>query len=607
MPKPFVLCSLLTGFMLQFNTLPVWAALNQDAQASIHQEYLELKSQWTTTHTQLEQLESEKNKLESTQNLFWGYSTKGENVTWSTVYGLALPLFAPMVMSYDEQNPAWLRWTTGLQVLAGLAMLVSGFVVYQDRFGNIPYLSQFIDPQTLQSSYNLFWGSTIAYAVLGFVPSTVVAGHDGAVDLSRTSRLNEIENLTAPLKKNQAELKAILPVFEDLKANNLASALDRVALLTEDELQRAKIDSEKIKSWKLSLLDELLEAYAEAVLRENPEITLPALEKVLDSEYIIAWPEKKAELAARLPELQRAANTARLAREKREAEVAAQELAETQRTVASKYRQDLFNQAYALAVEQNFSEALEKLMEYEWQETDPEYIKVQEKKVLWFRSMLSKAYKDNYNLAANGDVKTAYQELSTLFAYWPSDHPDYNRARQKLKDWQQILDKRAELEVKRGFLTNQQISNLKALDIPVIIPAALPGQNYWYFISQTYHDSDFPTYQIVYYDQVTHKSFAMVSGNMSYCGPYSNGASSWLHSGTQAYIPNPVLGRIGLVTVEYQNAYVTQAILRHGRCYALVTPANYFYNLHDLDVPTDLERISKQDFEAVIRSLKYLN
>jgi len=606
MPKPFVLCSLLTGFMLQFNVLPAWAALNQDAQASIHQEYLELKTQWTTTQAQLEQLESEKNKLESTQNLFWGYSTKGENVTWSPVYGLALPLFAPIVMSNDEQNPAWLRWTTGLQVLAGLAMLASGFVVYQDRMGNAASLSQYLDPQTIQSSYNLLLGSAIAYAVLGIVPSTVVAGRDGAVDLSRTSRLNEIENLTAPLQKNQAELKAILPVFEDLKANNLTSALNRVALLNQEELKRGKINPERITTWKRAILDELLEAYAEAVLRENPEKTLPALEKVLDSEYIDAWPEKKAELAARLPGLQTAAEAARTAREKRETLAAAKELAESQRIEAAKYRENLFNQAYAQAVEQNFKAALEKLMEYEWQESDPEYAKVNEKKVLWFRSMLSKAYKDNYNLAANGDVKTAYEELGGLLKYWPTDHPDYNRVLQKLKDWQQILQKRAEIEVKRGYLNQTQISNLKELDIPVIIPATLPSENYWSYTTRTFYDSGFPSYQIVYYDQETHKSFAMVSGNMAYCGPYSNATSSWLHSGTQAYISNPVLGRVGLVTVEYQNAYVSQALLRHGRCYAVVTPANFFDNLSDFDVPSNLERVSKKEFEAVIRSLKYL-
>lgn len=580
---------------------PVFAALSPEEISRSQEQLDKLRSKYRLELQQFEQMSTEKAALENTEMLNWGNNTHGQDVTWSPVMGLAVPILYPLITALDSSNPAWLRWTSGLQLITGLAALGGGAALYTDS--KLPKGSETFNTQTMNA---LLYGGAAAYAGLAVVPSTVVAARDGVANSVNQERLKVLALEHSDLQTSLEHTQSVLRVYEDLLADKLDSAADRADLLSFHELKLGEITAERINTWRLAALDSSLAEYATLEQAGDPESTLKHLKILLENPNLALMPERKTELEASLSKWESAAEKARKAREKLEADQAAREQAESDKIAKAELREKTFGEAYALAVDRNFSGALDKLNEYDWQESDPEYSKVNEKRTVWFRALLTDAYKGAYNQAANGDVEGAYYLLLATSSIWPKDHPDYNRVQQKLKDWKKILDQRSALNIKHGYLSSEQISALKELRIPVVIPSELPSDNSWRFISRTFYDYSIPSYVIIYYDTKTHKSFAMVSGDEYYCGPNSNVQSSWLHAGTSAYISNPTFGRVGLVTVAYQDAYVSKAIKRHGRCYAVVTPATYFDNLSDFDVPTDLTRTSKKDFESVIKSLKFL-
>lgn len=456
MGKRLFLSSILTLISLQFHVPFAYAQLPQAEWDHINQKWIELHSQFEENKNKIQLFESEKAGLGNTQNLFWGISATGQDVTWSPVYGLALPVLAPFVMTLDWNNPAWLRWNSALQLLAGLVAALSGTIVYQNQVQRSNSLPLITDAEINNLSVDLLVGSAIVYAVLAVVPSLIVASHDGVVNSGRTGRMTELADLLEPLKKNQEQLKTLIPLFEDLKEKNLTSAINRAGLLPENELRLAGIDEKRILVWKRVVLEDLLTVFRETEREGDPEQTLIILTALLKKPFWDVMPKQKAELEARLPALEQAAEEARLMREKAEEEQAQRELAESQRVEADQYRENIYKDAYKSANQGNYEHAISILMNFNWKPEHSQYSTVQQKLKEWNFILYSNLLKYAYNQAGNGQLQNAVDLLKPYLDKWPKSHPDYQRAKNKSAEWLALLKKQDKLKWKPSGTANVQ-------------------------------------------------------------------------------------------------------------------------------------------------------
>jgi hypothetical protein len=456
MYKKLLLSNICFALIFQFNAPFAYAQLPQAEWDHINQKWIELHSQIEENKNKIQIFESEKAGLENTQNLFWGSSATGQDVTWSPLYGLTLPVLGPFVMTLDWNNPAWLRWNSALQLLVSLIAAVSGTVVYQNQVQRSNSLPLITNAEVNNLSVDLLIGSAIAYAVLAVVPSFIVASHDGVVNSGRTGRMKELADLLEPLKKNQEQLKTLIPLFVDLKEKNLTSAINRAGLLPENELRLVGFDEKRILVWKRVVLEDLLTVFLETEREGDPEQTLLILTSLLKKPYWDLMPKQKAELEARLPALERAAEEARLMREKAEEEQAQRELAESQRVEAAQNREKIYKEAYDFAAKGNYENALSILMNFNWKPEHSQYSIVQQKLKEWRFILYSRLLRDAYNQAGNGQLQNAVDLLKPYLDKWPANHPDYQRAKNKSAEWLALLKKQDKLKWKPSGTANVQ-------------------------------------------------------------------------------------------------------------------------------------------------------
>jgi len=528
----------------------------------------------------------------------WGTNTKGRDATWDPTIGLLLPMAFPLWNVFDQSAPGWIRWVSGFQ-------LATGLVTASSTMGFSP---------SNETMHNTLIAGSIAYALLGIVPSMVVATRDGVTRNSIPPQLQAAEQERERLRERDRQIQALRPALYVAAAGNFQTALNRLELVEDPQASwlTAVITPDSLSQWRQLARVQQQSSYEAIKTQNDPESAIAFLTDWLKKDDFENAQAEKAlltqELAdwqARLTEQQRVqAEQERMRAEREAAEQARQEV---DRRLADRAQmtRETYREAYDHAANGDFEAAVGVLNGLEWRPTDAEYNLVQEKYKTWVYAYFTAFYKYVYNLAANeGDIGRALGELRSHQAEWPTDHPDYRRMQQKIKDWQQILNKRREIFRKQGFLTNEIRVLLKESGVPVLISSD-PPLGEWYSYAQNGISWGAPYYKLVYHD--SEASFAIFGIRDSNCDAgLGSGNASWLTRTTKRYVSNPTLGRIGVITTPY-NEYTSQAIQRGKHCYAVVTPASYDpWIAAGASLPAGSKRLTLDKFETVLKQLRFL-
>lgn len=559
-------------------TLPAWAAVSATEAQMAAQQQLDIITQ--ASHQALRRLNEVDTRLEVLRRgNYWGHNAQGQDITWAPVEGLLQPVIFPFGHVSNEETPAWLRWSSGLQ-LAG-TMLGAGAMAYSPRH-----------------MYEIAAGWAVTYALLALIPSVVVATHDSNVQTTTDAELEQAQKEQAQLRKQISDYEKVFPLLQAAAKSDFKDAVARSVFLEQSDntWPIAKISDETLQSWRQLAFTQNQTTYLTLKASNNAQEAMAFLEQWL------ANGDFQDHLAQKIT-LQRELNNWQSQREEQQAREELERRLEERATLT----RTAYHQAASLAVKGQYTDAVKALENFDWRPTDPEYALIKEKHKIWRYAAFSELYRDAHNLAASGEIEPALEGLKSIEPQWPKDHPDYQRVKQKIKDWQKIMAQRLETKRKQGFLSNDVRVFLKELKIPILVSGELPSKNTWNMTANRNIETDGSrSYRLLYVDRTTRGSFLIASGNNHDCGAdFSNASTSWFYAKPSYSIRHPQLGQLGIVFIEHLNAYAAR-IMRGKQCYLVISSHDYESTTDRMGYHLGLKRISKESFESVLKQLRWL-
>lgn len=575
-PLQVLLLSLCT--IAVYHTLPAWAAVSEAEAQMAAQQQLDIVTQ--ASHQALRRLNEVDAHLEVLRRgNYWGHNAQGQDVTWAPVEGLLQPVIFPFGHVSNEETPAWIRWSSGLQLAS--TMLGAGAMAYSPRH-----------------MYEIAAGWAVTYALLALIPSVVVATHDSSMQAEISTELEQLQKEQAQLRKQISDYEKVFPLLQAAAKSDFNNAVSRSFFLEQSDntWPIAKINAETLQNWRQLAFEQNQATYQTLKASNNAQEAIAFLEQWL------ANGDFQEHLAERIT-LQRELNIWQSQRTEQQARA---ELERRLQERASLTR-EAYHQAASLAAKGQYAQAVKALDDFDWRPTDPEYTLVQEKHKTWKYAAFSELYRAAHDLAASGEIEVALEGLRKIEPQWPKEHPDYQRVRQKIKDWQKIMDQRLETRRKQGFLSNDTRVFLKELKIPILVSGDLPSQNTWNMTANRDIDADGSrSYRLLYVDSTTRGSFLITSGNGHYCGAdFSNLSTSWFYAKPSYSIRHPQMGQLGIVFIEHLNAYAAR-IMRGKQCYLVISSHDYERTTDTMGRYLRLKRISKENFESVLKQLRWL-
>lgn len=556
--------------------------------------WLQLQKREQLLKAEKESLDSQQRKL-SNENVYWGhFHYEGNNSwnsydgTWDPLWGFVFPGISQLVTVFDNNAPAWLRWTEGAQLVSLGVLSLGGYQLFETeiRGRSAPF------PNLTDNGANgMFYGGLGAYTALALVPSTIVSIRDSVNAAAYDKNLSENQEALNRVNRALDDLAIPLAIYTLANQQDYVQALEKVNHLSSAQVSDYHLHFERLKQWKQKVFDAEYQTYLNASL--DTEARLQQLKGLAEHPYLSTRPALQTQINQQLPILQQ--------KWQQEQIVTA---ARSEALAEENERKAIFDAAYALATNGDFYKAQEKLKSYDWKPEHVQYKGVQEKLEVWNKVWFTQMYKFAYDRAGQGDIESALEVMWSLGPIWPPDHPDYKRVAQKTKEWENIYNTRLKMERKSGFLNKEQVKLLKEKGYPIILPSTFPNHNTWRFVVYTH--PAYNQYSIFYYDKQTRKSFSVIGGLL--CGYLGSGYFRQVMGKPQQVVKNPVLGSVGLVSLGYADAYLTTDLRKESNiCYTVVTPGNLEdWMVTDEDAPTSLERLTKAEFVQLIQSLKYL-